>query len=190
MLSRRPRRAGSPADAAIAAQLRKFRRFIAFTHQEVFFQDRHARWIWIRREGCLAACSCQNRSHDFAGNVGQAEVAALVAVGEPLVVDAQQVQHRGVQVVDVDEVVDGVVAELVGRAVGDARLECRRRPATSRSRGCGGRGRRLPLLPWAIGVRPNSPPQMTSVSSSMPRCFRSVISAAVARSTVAAADFM
>ena len=33
-------------------------------------------------------------------------------------------------------------------------------------------------LPWAIGVRPNSPPQTTSVSSSMPRCFRSVISAA------------
>ena len=37
-----------------------------------------------------------------------------------LVIDAQQVQHRGVQVVDVDDVLDGVVAELVGGAVGDA----------------------------------------------------------------------
>ena len=30
-----------------------------------------------------------------------------------------------------------------------------------------------------MGVRPNSPPQTTSVSSSMPRCFRSRISAAI-----------
>ena len=36
-----------------------------------------------------------------------------------------------------------------------------------------------PSPPCDIGVRPNSPPQMTSVSSSMPRCFRSLISAAV-----------
>ena len=35
----------------------------------------------------------------------------------------QQVQHRGVQVVDVDDVLDGVVAELVGGAVGDAALD-------------------------------------------------------------------
>src|SRR5205085_1056364 len=26
--------------------------------------------------------------------------------------------------------------------------------------------------PWTIGVRPNSPPHTTSVSSSRPRCFR------------------
>ena len=41
-------------------------------------------------------------------------------------------------------------------------------------------------LPWAIGVRPNSPPQTTSVSSSMPRCFRSLISAAHGWSTSSA----
>ena len=37
--------------------------------------------------------------------------------------------------------------------------------------------------PWAMGVRPNSPPQTTSVSSSMPRCLRSLIRAAEAWST-------
>ena len=55
--------------------------------------------------------------HHLAGDVGQAEVAALEAVGQPLVVDAEQVQDRGVQVVDVDGVLDGVVAEVVGLAV-------------------------------------------------------------------------
>ena len=51
------------------------------------------------------------------GNVGQAEVAAGVTVGEPLVVEAEQVQDRGVQVVHVDAVLDGAEAELVGGAV-------------------------------------------------------------------------
>ena len=64
--------------------------------------------------------SGQNRADHFAAHVGQPEVAALEAVGQPRVVDAQQVQDRGVQVVDVDRVLDGGVAELVGLAVGDA----------------------------------------------------------------------
>jgi hypothetical protein len=38
----------------------------------------------------------------MAGDVGQAEVAAGVAVGESLVVQAQEVQDRGVQGVDVN----------------------------------------------------------------------------------------
>ena len=39
------------------------------------------------------------------------------------VVDAQAVQDRGVQVVDVDGVLDDVVAVVVGLAVGDAGLD-------------------------------------------------------------------
>ena len=56
----------------------------------------------------------QQLLHHFAVHVGQAEVAALEAVGQPGVVEAQQVQDRGVQVVDVDAIFDGVEAELVG----------------------------------------------------------------------------
>src|SRR5438034_277146 len=50
----------------------------------------------------------------------ETEVEALMAVGEALVVDAEQVQHRCLQVVNVDGVLRDVVAEIVGRAVGDA----------------------------------------------------------------------
>ena len=56
-------------------------------------------------------------------HVGQAEVAAGVAVGELFVVEAQQVQDRGVQVVDVDLVFDGGEAEFVGGAVDVAALD-------------------------------------------------------------------
>ncbi len=45
-----------------------------------------------------------------AGDVRQAEVATLKAVGQPCVVDAEQVQNRGVQVVDMHRVFDGFIA--------------------------------------------------------------------------------
>ena len=54
-------------------------------------------------------------------HVGQAVVAALEAEGQPRVVEAEQVQQRGVQVVDVDRVGGDVEAELVGLAVRVAR---------------------------------------------------------------------
>ena len=66
--------------------------------------------------------SGQDVGDDVAEHVGEPEVSAGVAVGELFVVQAEQVQDGGVQVVHVDLVGDGVVAELVGRAVGEARL--------------------------------------------------------------------
>ena len=50
------------------------------------------------------ARSGEDGLHDLAVDVGQAEIAAGVAVGEPLVVEAEQVQDRGVEVVDADRV--------------------------------------------------------------------------------------
>src|SRR5262249_50044326 len=65
----------------------------------------------------------QDASDDAAGNVGQSEVAPLEAVSQPLVVDSEEVQNRRVEVVDVDRVLHDVVAEVVGLAPGDARLD-------------------------------------------------------------------
>ena len=65
----------------------------------------------------------QNRADDLATNIRQSEVAALVAVGEALVVDAELVQDRGMQVMDVDDVLGGMIAKFVGRAVRDAGLD-------------------------------------------------------------------
>ena len=55
--------------------------------------------------------------YHFAGDVGQAEVATGVAIGQPGMVEAEQVQDGGVEVVDVDGAFDGAVAELVGGTV-------------------------------------------------------------------------
>ena len=50
-------------------------------------------------------------------NIGEAEIATAVTEGELLVVHAQQVQDRGVQVVDVHAILDSVYAELIRGAV-------------------------------------------------------------------------
>jgi hypothetical protein len=47
------------------------------------------------------------------------------------VIDAEEVQDRGVEVVHVDFVLHGVVAEVVGLAIREASLSRRRRRATS-----------------------------------------------------------
>ena len=65
----------------------------------------------------------QKSLDDVAVDVGQAEVAALEAVRQPLVVQAQAVEQRRVEVVDVNGVADDVVAVVVGVAVGDPRLD-------------------------------------------------------------------
>ena len=60
---------------------------------------------------------------DVAVDVGQAEVAAVVAVGEPFVIETQEVEDGGVEIVMRDAVLDGVHAEFVGGAVGDPPLD-------------------------------------------------------------------
>src|SRR5437868_313381 len=60
---------------------------------------------------------------DLAVDVRQAVVAALEAVGQLLVVHAEQVEDRRLQVVDVDLVLAHGEAELVALAVAEARLD-------------------------------------------------------------------
>ena len=52
-----------------------------------------------------------------ARHVGQAEIAARIAVGQLFVVEAEQVEDRGVEVVDGHAAIDGLEAEVIGRAV-------------------------------------------------------------------------
>src|SRR6202021_1969914 len=61
--------------------------------------------------------SGEDRSHDVAADVGQAEIAAGVAEGQPLVVEAECVQDRRLQIVHVHAVFDDMEAQVVGLAV-------------------------------------------------------------------------
>src|SRR3712207_6587087 len=94
------------------------------------------RWAWptasrdIALPAGLAAArraallsSCQEFHDDVPVDVRQAEVTSGVAVGEPFMVEAEQVQDGGVQVVHVDLVLDRLEAELVGGAVDVAALD-------------------------------------------------------------------
>ena len=56
-------------------------------------------------------------------HVGEAEIAALETISQPFVIQAEAVQDRRVEVVDVNRILDDVVAVIVGRTVGDPRLD-------------------------------------------------------------------
>src|SRR5262249_21509553 len=67
--------------------------------------------------------SCQNLLHDPAMHISQAEVASLEAGRQPGVVQAQQVQDRGLNVVDMHGILHDVEPLLVSRPAGQARFE-------------------------------------------------------------------
>jgi hypothetical protein len=114
--------------------------------------------------------SAQDRRDQFPMNVRQPHVAAAPAVGLAGVVDAEEVEHRGVQVVDLAGAVDHLVAVVVGGAVDRAAADA----------GAGEPDGE------AVGVRPNSPAQTTSVLSSKPLPLRSHSSPAMGWSTARA----
>src|SRR4051794_7926265 len=71
----------------------------------------------------LRSRSRQDVSDDLAVDVGQAEVAARVAEGQLLVVEAEQVQDRGMEVVHAHQGLHGLEPEVIGRAVDRAALD-------------------------------------------------------------------
>ena len=66
--------------------------------------------------------SRQQPAMNVAVHVGEPEVAAGVAVGEAFVVQAEEMEYGGVEVVNADGVFDGVVAKVIGGPVHRARL--------------------------------------------------------------------
>src|SRR6476620_10441653 len=52
--------------------------------------------------------------YDLAFDVGKTKVAALKSIGQFRVIEAEQMQERGVEIVDVDFVFDHMETELVG----------------------------------------------------------------------------
>ena len=67
----------------------------------------------------------------FPGHVGQPHISSTKGVSQTLVVEPQQVEHRGMQIVHVNFVLHREVAVLVGRAVNHAALYAAARPSTS-----------------------------------------------------------
>src|SRR5262249_53957535 len=56
-------------------------------------------------------------SHHFARDIRQAKITAGMTIGQPFVVEAEEVQHRRVEIVNAGAFLHGSKAELVGRAV-------------------------------------------------------------------------
>ena len=130
------------------------------------------------------ARSRQDACHHVAAHIGKTEIASGMPVGEPCVIQTEQMQNRGLQVVDVDRIFCRFVTEFVACTVNDSRTDTTaRKNRIEAVRVVVRPVRCLPSIsPSAVGIRPNSPHITTSVSSSRPRIFKSASSAEMARS--------
>ena len=79
------------------------------------------------------AALCENFFHDVAVYVGEAVVATGVAVRQLFVIQAHELQDRGVEIVNVNGLLHGFHAVFVGGTVDDAALHPGpRKPGTER----------------------------------------------------------
>src|SRR5438105_2604796 len=74
-----------------------------------------------------SACEICGLSDDvldhLPADIREAEVAAGIAIGQLLVVESEEVEHCGVQVVDVHRLLNRAVTEFIGRAVNMAAFD-------------------------------------------------------------------
>jgi hypothetical protein len=70
---------------------------------------------------CLA--SGENLFDDFAMDIRQAEISSGVAIRELFVIKAHQLQHRGVQVMDMNSIFNRLISEFVRTAVGHSAFD-------------------------------------------------------------------
>src|SRR5687768_17453338 len=86
--------------------------------------DRRLTPVFFAKSGGASAadrCLAQNLAQDSGGApIGQRLRLAVGVIDQPRVVEAELVQDRGLEVVGGDHVHGGLVAELVGLAVGQA----------------------------------------------------------------------
>ncbi len=72
--------------------------------------------IW-KNEKCGGLQSRQNPAHHFPKNIGEPKVATTVAVGEAFVIEAEEMQEGGVQIVEMHLVNFGGLARRIGGSV-------------------------------------------------------------------------
>ena len=102
-------------------------------------------WKWLLR--ALMTASRHLRKylcHDASCYIGEAIIAAAVAVGQLLVIETHHVQDGGVEVMHMDRILGHAHAILVGLAIHDARLYA-----------CAGHpGAKRPVVMFALSPRP------------------------------------
>ena len=60
------------------------------------------------------ASSGEHRANHVSADVGEAEVAALKTISEPFVIESEEVQDRGVQIIYMHRIPDHAPANLIG----------------------------------------------------------------------------
>ena len=82
--------------------------------------DVSSRYAILNRPNSSPPLGLDDVFHHVSVDIGQAEVAALVLVGELLMINPELVEQGGVEVVHVHGILDDIVAVVIGLAVSNA----------------------------------------------------------------------
>ena len=76
----------------------------------------------MRRQCCEKNRSGQEILHDVSGDIRQPEITARVTESQCLMIESEQVQNGGVEVVDVNGILGDFASVVVSRTVDEARF--------------------------------------------------------------------
>src|SRR5262249_15002247 len=65
----------------------------------------------------------ENRLHDISLDIGQTKISTLEFISQPSMINAQTMQDRRIQIVDVNRIARDVIAEIIRLANRDARFD-------------------------------------------------------------------
>jgi hypothetical protein len=103
-------------------------------------------------------------------HIRQSAINAAMAERQSSMIDAQQMQNRGVQIIAIGHAFNGFVTEIIASPVRNAGFNS----GTGKPRDEGSTVVIATVAALSKRCSPNSVEQTTSVSSIMPRCLRSV----------------
>ena len=113
---------------------------------EVVHAEVVARKLFARIERTAAPRSGDDVLHHCACHIGEAEIAAAVAIRQPRVIQTHQMQHRRMEVMSVNGILHRLEAELVRGAVRSAAAHAASREQIADSRDDCDRGHSAPSL--------------------------------------------
>ena len=87
---------------------------------EAFLGLEIGHWEFLGHWSLDLGSSRQNVLHHIPAHIGQPKISPRMPIGQPFMIEAEEVEHGGMEVVDVDDILHGPEAEFVRGAVGVA----------------------------------------------------------------------
>ena len=119
----RAKLASTKMDTRSRAKLALYKRMDTQMRAQLAPQKKRGACLAITSSRKKTLLSSQNVVDDMSVDICETEISTLETIDEFLVVNPEEVEHRGMEVVDMDDIFNGVVSQFVGVPVADAAFD-------------------------------------------------------------------